>query len=229
MTVGTGMIGTRFSSTAWKRNQAVFDKIIEMPFNTELASGILSEPRFRHYMIQDAHYLEGFARALSLASAKGLNADHVMHFAGAARTAIVVERSLHADYFARFGVSAADFAATEPTPACEHYVSYLLRVAALRPFEVTLAALLPCFWIYREVGRHIHANASAPNPYQTWIDTYAGVEFAQATDAVIAVTDAVSDHASQSTLDAMHHAFSRATQLEWMFWDSAYQLRTWPV
>ena len=167
--------------------------------------------------------------ALSLASSKGLNADHVVHFAGAAQTAIVVERSLHADYFSRFGISPADFAATEPTPACEHYVSYLLSVAALRSFEVTLAALLPCFWIYREVGKHILAHAAAPNPYQAWIDTYAGVEFDKAVDAVIAVTDAVAANASPTGLAAMHHAFSRATQLEWMFWDSAYQLRSWPV
>ena len=220
---------TLFSAAAWQRNQLLYRKILEMPFNTELAAGTLTESRFRHYMIQDAHYLEGFARALSLASAKGLNADHVVHFAGAAQTAIVVERSLHADYFSRFGISPADFAATEPTPACEHYVSYLLRVAALQSFEVTLAALLPCFWIYREVGKHILAHAAAPNPYQAWIDTYAGVEFDKAVDAVIAVTDAVAANASPTGLAAMHHAFSRATQLEWMFWDSAYRLKSWPA
>ncbi len=220
---------TDFSTEAWRRNLPLYTKIVEMPFNSELATGTLSEARFRHYMIQDAHYLEGFARALSLASAKGLNADHVVHFAGAAQVAIVVERSLHADYFARFGITPADFAAAEPTPVCDHYVSYLLRVAALQPFEVSLAALLPCFWIYREVGKHIHAHASRPNAYQAWIDTYAGADFEQAVDAVIAVTDAVAREVSPNTRAAMHGAFTRATQLEWMFWDSAYRLGAWPL
>lgn len=218
-----------FSADAWKRNELVYKKILEMPFIEELASGVLTVGRFRHYMIQDAHYLEGFARALSLASAKGLHADHVVHFAGAAQTAIIVERSLHADYFSRFGVSPEDFRSTEPTPACEHYISYLLRVAALQPFEVTLAALLPCFWIYREVGKHILAHAATPNPYQAWIDTYAGADFEQAVDAVIAVTDAVGRDGSQTTHDAMHRAFGRACQLEWIFWDSAYRMETWAV
>jgi thiaminase/transcriptional activator TenA len=27
----------------------------------------------------------------------------------------------------------------------------------------------------------------------------------------------------------MHAAFTRATQLEWMFWDSAFRLETWPL
>jgi thiaminase/transcriptional activator TenA len=173
--------------------------------------------------------LEGFARALSLASAKGLKADHIVQFADAARTAIVVERSLHADYFATFGVTQADFYATPPSPVCDHYVSYLLRVSALEPFEVVLAALLPCFWIYREVGRHIHGGAACPNVYQAWIDTYAGTEFEAAVDAVVDVTDRVAQDVSPLLLGAMHRAFSHATKLEWMFWDSAYRLEGWRI
>ena len=144
-----------------------------------------------------------------------------MQFAGVAQTAILVERALHQEYFAHFGVSAEAFAASEPSPVCEHYVSYLLRVAALEPFEVVLAAVLPCFWIYREVGAHIHQHARTPNPFQAWIDTYAGAEFAQAVQQVIAVVDEVAAQTSARTITAMHQAFTRATQLEWMFWDSA--------
>lgn len=218
-----------FSAEAWARNLPLYEKILAMPFNAELAAGTLTEERFRHYIIQDAHYLEGFARALSLASAKGRTADHVVHFAGAAQVAIVVERSLHADYFIQFGITPVAFKVAEPTPVCEHYVSYLLRVAALEPFEVALAALLPCFWIYREVGKHIHGAAASPNPYKAWISTYAGVEFEQAVGAVIKVVDEVANDASSRTRDAMHHAFKRATQLEWMFWNSAHDLKEWPV
>ena len=100
-----------FSQDAWKRNLTVYAEILEMPFNHELMEGTLTQTRFKHYMIQDAHYLEGFARALSLASAKGLRADHVVHFASAAKTAIIVERSLHADFFTKFGISKEVFQA----------------------------------------------------------------------------------------------------------------------
>lgn len=220
---------TNFSTQAWHNNLPLYERILAMPFNTELAAGTLREDRFRHYIIQDAHYLEGFARALALASAKAENADQIVQFAEAAKTAIIVERALHADYFAKFGVTPADFAAAQPTPVCDHYVSYLLRTAALAPFPVVLAALLPCFWIYLEVGKNIHARAATPNPYQAWIDTYAGEDFASAVRAVIATTDQVADRASDDTRAAMHAGFTRATQLEWMFWDSAYRLAKWPV
>ena len=48
-------------------------------------------------------------------------------------------------------------------------------------------------------------------------------------DAIVAATDAVAMTASQGERDAMHAAFTRAMQLEWMFWDSAYRLEVWPV
>jgi len=220
---------TSFSQAAWAANQPVYDRILSMPFNRELLEGTLSRDRFEHYIIQDAHYLEGFARALALAAAKGLSAGHIVQFAEAAKTAIIVERSLHEDFFQRFGISAERVAASQPTPVCDHYVSYLLRVAALEPFEVALGALLPCFWIYLEVGKHIHARAHQPNPYQAWIDTYAGEAFESAVREVIATTDDAASHASARTLAAMHKAFTRATELEWMFWDSAYHLRGWPA
>lgn len=218
-----------FSTTAWQNNLSLYEKILAMPFNAELAAGTLSLDRFRHYIIQDAHYLEGFARALSLASAKAETADQIVQLAAAAQTAIMVERALHAEYFRKFGITADDFSASLPTPVCDHYVSYLLRVAALEAFPVVLAALLPCFWIYLEVGKDIHGRAAKPNPYQAWIDTYAGEEFAAAVQAVIATTDRVASQASSDTHAAMHAAFTRATQLEWMFWDSAYELATWPI
>ena len=218
-----------FSNDAWQNNLLRYQAILTLPFNQELQAGTLAADRFKQYMIQDAHYLEGFARALALAASKGQRADHIVQFAGAAQTAILVERALHQKYFSHFGVSAEAFAASEPSPVCEHYVSYLLRVAALEPFEVVLAALLPCFWIYLEVGVHIHQHASSPNPFQAWIDTYAGAEFAQAVRQVVAVVDEVAAQASARTIAAMHQAFTRATQLEWMFWDSAYAQTTWPV
>lgn len=220
---------TTFTHDAWQANLPLFESTRDMPFNRELAQGVLPPEKFRHYMIQDARYLEGFARSLSLVAAKGWNADHVVQFAKAAEVAIIVERELHEDYFERFGVCQEDFADAELSPACNHYVSYLQSTCAQEPFEVGLAALLSCFWIYREVGTAIHASANPDNPYAAWIETYAGEDFAEAVDAVIATLDDVSAACSARSIERMHHAYRRSAQLEWMFWDSAYRLETWPV
>jgi thiaminase/transcriptional activator TenA len=94
---------------------------------------------------------------------------------------------------------------------------------------VSVAALLPCFWIYWEVGKHLLATAAPDNPYQAWIDTYADETFAAGVRKVIAISDQLAEAASPGVRDQMSQAFERAAQLEWMFWDSAYRLERWPV
>mgnify|MGYP005854236725 CR=1 FL=1 len=200
-----------------------------MPFNAELAAGTLARDRFVQYVIQDAHYLVGFGRALAVAAAKAPTADEIIQFAKAAEVAIVVERSLHGGFFETFGIAPETFEATPHTPAAHHYVSFLAATAWSEPYEVVLAALLPCFWIYAEVGRDILSRAVSPNPYQAWIDTYAGEEFHDAVRAVIRVTDAAAGRASPDIVARMHRAYRDATRLEWIFWDSAYRLEAWPV
>ncbi len=216
-----------FARTAWDLNAEAYEVIRAMPFNAELAAGTLTEARFKHYITQDAHYLIGFGRALTLAAAKALDPDRIVQFAHSAAGAIVVERALHGSFFQRWGVTA--FADTPMSPACHHYVSYLLATAYAEPYEVLLGALLPCFWIYAEVGRDIHARSRPDNPYQAWIDTYAGEAFHAAVAAVIDATDQAAAGASSALQARMHAAYRRATQLEWMFWDSAYRLETWPL
>src|SRR5438034_5072258 len=185
-----------FSRAAWERNAPVYDIIRRMPFNAELAEGRLSEARFKHYITQDAHYLIGFGRALTLAAAKAPNPDRIVQFAKSAEGAIVVERALHGSFFRQYGITADVFNTTPLSPACHHYVSFLLATAHAEPYEVLLGALLPCFWIYAEVGRDIHARAAKQNPYQAWIDTYAGEDFHAAVRAVIGATDEVAEAAS---------------------------------
>jgi len=162
---------TAFSAEAWDRNVRVYEVIRTMPFNAALAAGSLSEARFKHYITQDAHYLIGFGRALTLAGAKAPNPDRIVQFAKSAEGAIVVERALHGSFFQQYGITSEVFAQTPHSPACHHYVSYLIATAYAEPYEVLLGALLPCFWIYAEVGRDIHSRAAAANPYQAWIDT----------------------------------------------------------
>ena len=136
-----------FSGRAWARNAGFYEAIRTMPFNVELAAGVLSEARFRHYIIQDAHYLIGFGRALALAAAKAPKPDRIVQFAKASEVAIVVERALHGSFFEQFSITPETFAQTPLSPTCHHYVSYLLATAYAEPYEIVLGALLPCFWI----------------------------------------------------------------------------------
>jgi thiaminase/transcriptional activator TenA len=218
-----------FSQDTWQRIAPVYAAILELPFNRELAAGTLSRERFTFYLLQDASYLTYFARALAVTAARAPDNDALIQFAGSAREAVVVERALHEGFFKEYGVSAAEAAAAEPSPTCAHYTHYLLGLAYNAPYEVSVAALLPCFWIYWEVGKHLFAVAASDNPYQNWIDTYADEAFAQGVRKVITIADQMAEAASPTIRDQMSGAFGRASRLEWMFWDSAYRLERWPI
>lgn len=220
----------RFSADAWERHAALYARTLAHPFNAELAGGTLCLSRFRHYVVQDAKYLVAFGQALAAAAAKADEPGHIVQFAGAAREALVVERALHGHYFGLFGLDAAAVAAEPLSPACHHYASFLLALSFREPLPVVAAGLLPCFWVYREVGTAIHAAAPAPDhPYRAWIDTYAGEDFAAAVAAMVATTDALAERASPRERERMGAGFTRAMQLEWLFWDAAYRREGWPV
>ncbi|WP_288423781.1 TenA family protein, partial [uncultured Acinetobacter sp.] len=195
-----------FTQLLWQKNTALYEQILNLPFNQELAAGTLAPEAFCHYVIQDAHYLLAYGRALAVAAAKAYDADDVMQFSEAAKIAIVVERSLHNDFMTAFNVSKETFESTPLTLACHHYTSFLTATAWSESYPVVLAALLPCFWIYAEVGRAIVSQSVPNNPYQAWIDTYAGEEFHTAVRNVIATVDKVAARCDADTLEKMHAA-----------------------
>ena len=216
-----------FSQDVWQRNLALYQKTLALPFNQELAAGTLDQAAFCHYVIQDAHYLVAYGRALAVCGAKAFDADDIIQFTQGAKEAIVVERSLHDGFMQDFGISKDDFENTPLTLACHHYTSFLTATAWSESYPVVLASLLPCFWIYAEVGKDI-VSASVPNnPYQAWVDTYSGEEFTQAVKNVLATIDRIAERCDADTIEKMHKTYTKGAELEYLFWDGAYHQRQW--
>jgi thiaminase/transcriptional activator TenA len=220
---------TAFSEAANAATEALRGSIRDMPFNAELAAGTLSHDRFRFYILQDALYLVDYARALAIAGARSHETEAVARFAKCAEGAIVVERALHEGYFAIYGLDKADVASSEPSPTCQAYTSFLLAAACTQAYEVLIAALLPCFTVYREVGLSVSGRAAPANPFRAWIDAYADPAFGETVTAVSVIVDRAAGEASPAVRRGMLRACVRSTQLEWMFWDSAYRRESWPI
>ena len=218
----------RFSDEAWERTRRLREAIHRLPFNTELAAGSLTRERFRGYILQDALYLGRFSRALAIAAAKAPDSDAMQSFAQSALRAVAVEQALHGQYLREFGIDPARIGEAETSPDCLAYTSYLIAAAYHEPWEVLVAALLPCFRIYWDVGCAIAQRAALENPYRAWIDTYADERFGKAVETAVAVGDRAAVAVTATTRAAMLAAFVRACQYEWLFWDGAYQRRGWP-
>ena len=220
----------QFSSQAWKNIDSIYNAILTMPFIKELQSGSLNKEIFKHYIIQDAIYLGEFARVLAIVSAKAPQPEIQLQFANSVAEAIVVERGLHEKFFAQFGIEAETALATQPSPTCLNYTNFLIATAYQYSFAVTVAAVLPCFWIYLEVGKQIYREASTEaNPYQQWIDTYVDADFEKLVNYVIKIADEEAERASVREIELMNRLFYRASVFEWMFWNSSERLETWQI
>jgi thiaminase/transcriptional activator TenA len=218
-----------FCTTVWAQAGRLRAAVHAHPFNRELAAGTLPRDAFRRYMIQDTLYLQGYARVLALGAARAPGADEVLEFAKAAEVAIVVERALHAGYLTQFGIDPREAETATATPACEAYVNFMLATAATGSFGELAAAVLPCFWLYQDVGTAIAGHSAPDNFYQAWIDTYSDQSFADATKRMKTIVNAAAAAAGDAERGKMARAFLRCAQHEWIFWDAAYSGADWPV
>ncbi|HKJ69276.1 MAG TPA: thiaminase II [bacterium] len=213
----------KFTESLWQEITPVYEAILAHDFIQQLIDGSLPGEIFKFYLQQDALYLEDFSKALAITGTKAIQPQHHLQFLEFARGAIVTERALHESYFEEYGVREN---ATR-SPACFGYTNFLLLTAYQQSYEISTAALLPCFWIYREVGNYIFQQSKQGNPYDRWIETYSGEEFGEAVEQAIDLTDMAARNVGQDQQESMKEHFVRSSQLEWMFWDSAYQLQQW--
>ncbi|MDR1043654.1 MAG: TenA family protein [Candidatus Adiutrix sp.] len=215
---------TTWSRTVWQSIEPVFSQITTHPFLTGLMAGSLELEKFLFYLGQDALYLDDFGKVLAGIAVKNPHRDQVEDFLSFAADTINVERALHRSFLGQMKSE------VEASPACLLYTSFMHRQLALAPVEVAVATVLPCFWVYKEVGDFILAGEkTSANPYQTWIDTYGGEEYAGAVARAIGAADRLAAGTTAGIRGQMTAAFMLCTRMEWMFWDSAWRLESWPV
>lgn len=219
----------RMRDLLWSDVEEIYDRILAHPFVTGLTDGSLPHEVFRHYIVQDAHYLRGYAKALTVCAAKAPTDDETVMFAEHATGAIAAERELHADLLGALGLTSEQARTLPVAPPTRAYVSYLLATAYGGSYAEGVAAVLPCYWIYGRVGDHL-VGAGSPDPlFQRWIDMYAGEEFQAVVDAVLEVTDRIGAAASPTEQDLMREHFTTTSRYEWMFWDGAHRQEGWPI
>ena len=218
-----------FTEECWESIAPIYGAILSHPFIKGLGDGTLARESFEFYVVQDALYLRDFARALSITAARAPRDEWIIMFNEHAAGALKVERALHETFFREFGLAPEGAAATPLAPTNLSYTTYLLAVAYGAPFHEAIAAILPCYWIYWEVGKELERSGS-PNPlYTRWIGTYASKEFGSLVSAVIEATNRTAARLRPDELEAMRRHFIATSRYEWMFWEMGYRREGWPV
>lgn len=211
----------KWSEEAWLAAGKIYEAILDLPFLKELSNGTLSLDRFRHYISQDSQYINVYSQVMAHIASRLPDMEDASSFLDFAKDGVAVEKELHNKFNPDTSMG--------KSPACEFYTSYL-KAQADKDVAIEIAAILPCFRIYLEVGRHIMNIAKMEgNPYRDWIETYSDPAFERSTDRCISICDTLAAKATPDTRKSMTEAFVTCSRLEWLFWESAYRLRMWPI
>ena len=216
----------KWSEKTWALTEPIYEQVLELPFIHELMDGTLPNENFMFYLQQDAIYLSEYGKVLAGIAAKLTKPEYLDAFLKFAGDTVSVEQALHGFYLKNIDKEAR----VQPSPSCLLYTGFMFKQLASKPIEVALAGVLPCFWIYKKVGDHILLHQTKTNnPYQQWINTYGGEEFSTAVEKAIFIVDEVADTCTEKQQQAMSEAFIMASKMEWMFWNSAWNMEQWPV
>ena len=106
------------------------------------------------------------------------------------------------------------------------YTDFLIARSHADDYVVGAAAVLPCYWLYAEIGLILAKQNHAEHPYTDWLDTYSGEGFLAGTAKAIARVEAAmagagpdqQQVAAQTYLSACVHErefFDQATRRGW--------------
>ena len=213
-----------FTSSLWKQAEPIFRKTLEHPFLKGVEDGSLPREKFRYYMRQDALYLGQFGAALQTLAKRTTNPEQAAFFTKGSASAINTEALLHQRHF-----TPAELARTEMAPTNTAYVNHMLATTATGSLAEGIAAVLPCYWIYWEVGRELkRRGATSPDAeYQRWINQYSSDVFGASVTKIRAIMDAEASRLSPAERAKVEKIFLRGVRYEYMFWDMAWRQEKW--
>ena len=206
-----------WTAALWAAGGETWHQILDLPFVRALGDGTLDEDLFSFYLDQDALYLRDYSRALATLSARADTAEAQVHWAAGAHEAIAAESQLHEGWLAnraRLG---------GPSPITMGYTNFLRASVAGDDYVVGAAAILPCYWLYEEVGAVLSSQNHADHPYAEWLSMYGGEEFAAEVARSLTEVERAFEAASPAQRVRAARAYLSACVYEREFFDQAHR------
>lgn len=208
-----------WTGEAWKAAENIYNDILGHPFIKELAAGTLAAEKFDRYLAQDELYVGNYGRQMFELAELIPDPEQRETFTVFAREGIEGEKAMHALLIDRFGIDTQ----VQPSAITADYNAHTQAAIATGSKEIGLASMLPCMWVYNEVGIHILNIASVEgNPYREWIQEYGNDAFTEGVNSVLKLANAYAEAADEATRKRMTEEYIAATRYEYYFWDYAY-------
>ncbi|MCA1062825.1 thiaminase II [Rossellomorea aquimaris] len=217
------------SFSMFLRNEVkeIWEASFQHPFVKGIGDGTLPIENFRYYILQDAYYLTHFSKVQALGAAKAMDLHTTSRMAAHAVGTNEAELSLHKNFSERLGITEVEKREFKPSPTAYAYTSHMYRSAQLGGLADILATILPCYWLYYEIGERLKACTPEETIYQEWIAAYGGEWFRELVEEQIIRLNELAETMSESDKVRMRENFIVSSIYELQFWEMAYTMEEW--
>jgi len=219
----------KFSERLRKVAAPILQAQLDHPFIRGLNDGTLPLDRFQHYMIQDTLYIAEYARAMAWVAPLMPDVKDLLAMLDGARQTFETEEMLKQHYFEQFGITMEDALGVESAPTCKAYIDHLFRYTRNGTLAEGMAAILPCAWVYLEIGCTLtrEREIADDHPYKPWLMTYVVPEFRDLVDSWFDILDRAVSTYPKGKLTHIEDVFITSCRYEWMFWDMSWNKQEW--
>lgn len=209
----------RWSDNAWRVIQQLMDEIRKSPFIQEMAAGTLPYEKFLRYLYQDDIYLINYCNELIRLAEMLPDGEIKDNFMKFAMEGMEAEHVMHEQMV---GNNVA--ANITPMKKTTEYINHTWQYFEPEDLSMALAALLPCMWVYSEVGKYIISieKGGDKNPYHEWISCYASDMMDDGVRKALSIINEMAEKESPQRRAAMREAFVISTEMELRFWEQCY-------
>lgn len=221
-------------TAAWRcEAEPIFRAIRQHSFVQGIASGALPQQTLIHYVQQDTQYLRIYGKVYGLALAKAQTPQQMRVFYDRLGPLLDGELIPHKNLCRVAGIAYEEVMheSVEQAPTAHHYANHMLSVASLGTLGEILAVLLPCHWVYVDIGKFLMqaVNHSTDHPFYDWMAFYASDGMQAGLDELTEILDHVAMDVGEYERRGMRQAFLDGCRLEYKFFDMAYRVEVWPA
>ncbi|MEG0261153.1 MAG: thiaminase II [Lysinibacillus sp.] len=216
-----------FCNELRKETDIYWEASFKHPFVQGIADGTLALEKFKYYMIQDAYYLKHYAKVLAFAAAKCDTPEEFSYYTDMAKFITEAELELHRSVFLELNVTEDDLAQAEPAPNALNYINHMYSAVHNGDVAEAFAAMMPCPWLYLEIGQYYKDAKPGVKLYQDWIDMYSNDAFQETIQKQIQMMNSYAEKVSPAKLALLKTHFKNSCYYELLFWDMAWTKQNW--
>lgn len=215
-----------FCEEVRKETNLYWEGSFEHPFVKGLVNGTLPIGKFKFYMMQDAYYLKNYTKVLAIAASKATTNEDINYFLETASFINAAELELHRTVFQELGCTEKELEEFEPAPAAYNYVSHMYNAAHNGDVAEAFAAMLPCPWLYQEIGEKYKNAKPGVKLYEEWIAMYSSPDYKEKIELQKSMMNRFAEEQPEKVARLKSH-FKKSCYYEWKFWEMPWTFEDW--